>query len=157
MCDLSCLIFTSSLTYPLIKVYSGNWSSFFIFCHFFGLQSLQFLMLWHVLRQTFIDLPSSAISSAKRCSVLHRSGPAPTRHECQIGSKVNFLLLTLYCCTFQYFPFNICKPSNCFFLVSGLFYCRFSTIIRSEVNPLSPVRTAAAVLEMSLIKWAWVK
>lgn len=60
--------------------------------------------LWHVLRQTFSDLPSSAISAAKRCSVLHCSGPAPTRHECQTASKVNFLLLTFICSTFQYFP-----------------------------------------------------
>lgn len=62
-------------------------------------------MPWHVLRQTFIDLPSSAISAAKRCSLLHRSGPAPTRHECQIASKVDFSLLTLSCSTFQYFLF----------------------------------------------------
>lgn len=61
--------------------------------------------LWHVLRQTFSDLPSSAISAAKRCSVLHCSGPAPTRHECQTASKVNFLLLTFICSTFQCFPF----------------------------------------------------
>lgn len=61
--------------------------------------------LWHVLRQTFSDLPSSAISAAKRCSVLHCSGPAPTRHECQTASKVNFLLLPFICSTFSVFPF----------------------------------------------------
>lgn len=52
-------------------------------------------MLWHVLRQTFTDLPSSAIWAAKRCSVLHCSEPVPTRHECQIASEVNFLLQSL--------------------------------------------------------------
>lgn len=111
-------------------------------------------MLWHVLKQTFIDLPSSAISAAKRCSLLHCSGPAPTRHECQIASKVNFLLLTLIRTAVSVFLFYVCIYSNCFFFVTDLFYCRFRGIIWSEVIPQSPVSTAAAVLEMSVMEWA---
>lgn len=53
------------------------------------------------------------------CSMLHCSGPAPTRHECQIASKVNFLSLTLIRSTFHYFLF---MPAN---TVTALFLSRW--------------------------------
>lgn len=38
--------------------------------------------------------PTAAIRAARHCFLLHGSGPAPTRHECQKTSQVNFVFLT---------------------------------------------------------------
>lgn len=151
----------------------SNWRNFYDYKSFFFLmldmslynlcllsfmQSVQFRcsgMFWGKLSLTS---PSSAISAAKRCSLLHCSGPAPTRHECQIVSKVNFLLLTLSRSSFQYFLFHVCRYSNC--SVALPLICFTVALVPSfEVKwfPQSPVSTAAAALEMSLTEWAWAK
>lgn len=83
-------------------------------------------MPWHVLRQTFIDLPSSAISAVKRCSLLQRSGPAPTRHECQIASKVDFPFTDFELQYLSVFPFSCLQTQQLF---TDLVYCRLSSII----------------------------
>lgn len=84
----------------LIKTYLGSYVCFCV-CVCLCVHSLQFVGC-----DSFCGkLPlTSAISAAEHCCLLHCSGPAPTRHECQIYPKVNFVFSWLWCTL----PFSIC-------------------------------------------------